>query len=80
MTLPTAISATHAGITAIHQETVLFDELSVAENIYLGHAPRNRFGMIDWKTMKSEAQKTLDSMAAPFQFDKSNIEEFSKIY
>lgn len=64
VTLPTAISATHAGITAIHQETVLFDELSVAENIYLGHAPRNRFGMIDWKTMKSEAQKTLDSMAA----------------
>jgi len=64
VTLPTAISATHAGITAIHQETVLFDELSVAENIYLGHAPRNRFGMIDWKTMKNEAQKTLDSMAA----------------
>jgi rhamnose transport system ATP-binding protein len=60
----TAISATHAGITAIHQETVLFDELSVAENIYLGHAPRNRFGMIDWKTMRAEAQKTLDSMAA----------------
>ena len=33
------------GITAIHQETVLFDELSVAENIFLGHAPRNRFGL-----------------------------------
>jgi rhamnose transport system ATP-binding protein len=64
VSLPTAISATAAGITAIHQETVLFDELTVAENIYLGHAPRNRFGMIDWKTMKSEAQKTLDSMAA----------------
>lgn len=64
VTLPTAISASDAGITAIHQETVLFDELTVAENIYLGHAPRNRFGMIDWKTMKSEAQKTLDAMAA----------------
>jgi len=62
--LPTAISASHAGITAIHQETVLFDELSVAENIYLGHAPRNRFGLIDWKTMRGEAQKTLDAMAA----------------
>lgn len=64
VTLPTAISASDAGITAIHQETVLFDELTVAENIYLGHAPRNRFGMIDWNTMKSEAQKTLDAMAA----------------
>ena len=36
-----------AGITAIHQETVLFDELSVAENIFLGHAPRGRLGLID---------------------------------
>ncbi|KQT49884.1 D-ribose transporter ATP-binding protein [Devosia sp. Leaf420] len=69
VTLPTAISATAAGVTAIHQETVLFDELTVAENIYLGHAPRNRFGMIDWKTMKSEAQKTLDSMAAGIDAD-----------
>src|SRR6218665_3813005 len=64
VSLPTAISASEVGITAIHQETVLFDELSVAENIYLGHAPRNRFGLIDWKTMRTEAQKTLDSMAA----------------
>jgi hypothetical protein len=32
-----------AGVTAIHQETVLFDELTVAENIFLGHAPRTAF-------------------------------------
>ena len=64
VTLPTAHSASAAGITAIHQETVLFDELTVAENIYIGHAPTNRFGMIDWKTMRAEAKATLDSMAA----------------
>ncbi|QQR37998.1 sugar ABC transporter ATP-binding protein [Devosia rhizoryzae] len=64
ITLPTAHSAAQMGITAIHQETVLFDELSVAENIYLGHTPTNRFGMIDWKTMRREAQLTLDSMAS----------------
>ncbi|KKC41391.1 D-ribose transporter ATP-binding protein [Devosia epidermidihirudinis] len=67
--LPTAHSASAAGITAIHQETVLFDELTVAENIYLGHAPINRFGMIDWKTMRAEAQETLDSMAAGIDAD-----------
>jgi rhamnose transport system ATP-binding protein len=67
--LPTAHSASNAGITAIHQETVLFDELTVAENIYLGHAPKNRFGMIDWKTMKREAQLTLDSMASGIDAD-----------
>ncbi|MDF2983135.1 MAG: D-xylose transporter ATP-binding protein, partial [Devosia sp.] len=41
--LSSAHAAFGAGITAIHQETVLFDELSVAENVFLGHAPRTRF-------------------------------------
>ncbi len=30
-------------MTAIHQETVLFDELTVAENNWLGHAPTRSF-------------------------------------
>ncbi|MEO5807943.1 sugar ABC transporter ATP-binding protein [Devosia sp.] len=64
VSLPTAHAAFAAGVTAIHQETVLFDELTVAENIYLGHAPRNRFGLIDWTTMRNEARLTLESMAA----------------
>ena len=64
VSLPTAHSASDAGITAIHQETVLFDELTVAENIYLGHTPTNRFGLIDWKKMRTEAQLTLDAMVA----------------
>ena len=36
VSLPTAHAAFAHGITAIHQETVLFDELSVAENIVFG--------------------------------------------
>ena len=62
--LPTAHAASEVGITAIHQETVLFDELSVAENIYLGHTPTSRFGLIDWRRMREAAQMTLDSMGA----------------
>jgi rhamnose transport system ATP-binding protein len=54
-TFRTPQSASDSGITAIHQETVLFDELSVAENIFLGHAPRGRFGLIDWPDMESRA-------------------------
>ena len=42
--LTTPNDAAASGITAIHQETVLFDELSVAENIFIGHAPRTRLG------------------------------------
>lgn len=58
--------AAKAGITAIHQETVLFDELSVAENIYIGHAPRTRFGLIDKVEMHRAAAKLLIEIGAPF--------------
>ena len=34
-----------AGIAAIHQETVMFDELTVAENIFMGHMPVAASGM-----------------------------------
>jgi len=60
----TAQAAAEAGVTAIHQETVLFDELSVAENIFLGHAPRGRFGLIDRALMVKKARKILDSIGA----------------
>ena len=61
---PTATAAADAGVTAIHQETVLFDELTVAENIFLGHAPRGRFGMIDWTAMNARAQEILTRIGA----------------
>ncbi|MFC5442577.1 sugar ABC transporter ATP-binding protein [Rhizobium halophytocola] len=57
-------SAFKLGITAIHQETVLFDELSVAENIFLGHAPKTRFRTIDWKTMRDKARTLLAEIGA----------------
>jgi rhamnose transport system ATP-binding protein len=57
--LPTAQAAQRAGVTAIHQETVLFDELSVAENIFLGHAPRTRWGLMDWAAMRRRAADIL---------------------
>ncbi len=56
--------AARCGITAIHQETVLFDELSVAENIFIGHAPLNALGLVDWQTMNSDAEKLLDRIGA----------------
>ena len=42
--LSSAHKAFEHGITAIHQETVLFDEMTVAENIFIGHAPRTWWG------------------------------------
>ncbi len=64
VTFPTAHNASAAGVTAIHQETVLFDDLSVAENIFLGHAPRNRYGLIDKKQMTADAIAMLERVGA----------------
>ncbi len=61
---PDAQAAARAGITAIHQETVLFDELTVAENIFLGHAPRGRFGLIDTAEMARKAAAILQGIEA----------------
>jgi rhamnose transport system ATP-binding protein len=54
--------AMQAGITAVHQETVMFDELTVAENIFVGRQPcTGRLGplggRIDWKRIEDEAEK-----------------------
>lgn len=65
---PVSLTSPHVafelGITAIHQETVLFDELSVAENIFLGHAPKTIFGTIDWGCLRQQARDVLAEMDA----------------
>ncbi|ETX11848.1 sugar ABC transporter [Marinomonas ushuaiensis DSM 15871] len=53
------------GITAIHQETVLFDDLTVAENIFLGNYPMTKYFSIDWSTMVTRSQEILSSINAP---------------
>jgi rhamnose transport system ATP-binding protein len=54
----TAQQAMLAGVTAVHQETVMFDELTVAENIYVGRQPMHGFPpRVDWKRIEAEAEK-----------------------
>jgi ABC-type sugar transport system ATPase subunit len=43
------------GISPVHQELHMEPFLSVAENIFLGHQPTGRFGLIDRKRMNLEA-------------------------
>jgi ABC-type sugar transport system ATPase subunit len=50
------------GIATIFQELLLFPELTVAENIFMGHAPRTRFGAIDWAAMRNRARELLASL------------------
>ena len=61
--LANAESAFRSGITAIHQETVLFDELSVTENIFLGHQVM-KHGFLDWTSMRARAREILATLEA----------------
>lgn len=54
--------AKDAGIHVIYQELVLFSELSVAENIFIGNAPRDRFGFVDHAAMIRNAAAILDRL------------------
>ncbi|ACK41719.1 MULTISPECIES: sugar ABC transporter ATP-binding protein [Dictyoglomus] len=51
------------GIAAVFQELALFPELSVAENIFIGHYKyRTLFRSIDWKDLYKEANSFLNSL------------------
>jgi rhamnose transport system ATP-binding protein len=54
--------AKRAGVATIYQELLLFPELTVAENIFLGHAPRAGMGRIDWRAMRDRAEALLASL------------------
>jgi ribose transport system ATP-binding protein len=51
--------AQHKGISIIHQELNLVQELSIAENIFLGRAPVTRLGNLDWKALNAGAERLL---------------------
>lgn len=61
--LPHPQSAHKMGITAIHQETVLFDELSVTENIFVGqYRYTGLLKKLDWPAMHQKAQEILQRL------------------
>jgi ABC-type sugar transport system ATPase subunit len=58
------LDSQRSGIAMIYQELNLELDLSIAENIMLGCAPKTRLGLIDWKRMAEaghEAMKRLNS-------------------
>jgi ribose transport system ATP-binding protein len=48
-----------AGIAMVHQELSVAPDLSVAENVFLGGQPTNRFGFVQWRRMAREAGEQL---------------------
>jgi ribose transport system ATP-binding protein len=54
--------ADSARLRFVHQDLGLFENLSVAENIYAGQRPPRRRGRIDWRGMRRGAQGVLDRL------------------
>ena len=67
---PTA--SLNLGISAIHQESVMFDELTVTENIFIGNHLTKSNRLIDWGLMESKTKQLLEELEA-------NIEPNEKI-
>lgn len=50
------------GISVIYQELSLFNELSVAENVYINNYPRKAGGTVDWKKVFEKTQELADGL------------------
>ncbi|MFN8376583.1 MAG: sugar ABC transporter ATP-binding protein [Anaerolineae bacterium] len=50
------------GVATIYQELILYPELTVAENIFMGHMPRGPLGIVNWGEMRRRAREVLHSL------------------
>ena len=64
MTTPAQAKA--KGVVFIHQELSLADELTVAENIWLGELPRKSFGRVDWRALYDTTNAILKTLNVGF--------------
>jgi rhamnose transport system ATP-binding protein len=59
-------TARSLGIAVVHQEPRLFPDLTVAENVFIGHAPAGPFGTIDWGGTRRAAQALFRELDVQF--------------
>ena len=63
------------GISMVHQELVQIDEMTVAENIYVGRY-KTKAGLIDKKALREETKKLMNELGIYFEPD-SLIKQYS---
>ncbi len=51
-----------AGIGMVHQELSIIPDLTVAENVFLGHQPLTKLGTVDWARINKEAARLIASL------------------
>ena len=57
------------GIAVMHQHPGLFGDLSVLENIFMGHTPQTMGGLIDQGRMRREGRRVLDAVGLRCDLD-----------
>jgi len=58
--VPDSSTALRLGIAMIHQELSPVPAMTVAENMFLGREPVNRFGLVDKRVMVAQSQAVFD--------------------
>ena len=61
--------AREAGIHVVHQELILFPDMTVAENIFLGEEPRTRLGMVDAPERRRRSAAILSDLGTRIDVD-----------
>jgi len=59
----------NAGIVIINQELALFPDLTVYENVFVGHEIKTRYGLVDWKKTREETKRYLDLVGLKIDID-----------
>ena len=62
ITVPSPKAAQELGIGIVYQERSLVENLSIAENTFVGKAPQHPWGWIDQRALKQQTQQLLDKL------------------
>jgi len=62
------VAARELGIGVVHQECLAFDNLSVAENLFVNNQPA-RHGFVNWRELRARASAVLRELDAGFDAD-----------
>jgi rhamnose transport system ATP-binding protein len=59
-------AAYRLGIVAMYQEPTVFQDLTVAENVFAGRQPRGPVRNVDWRAMRAQASRVLEELGVDF--------------
>jgi rhamnose transport system ATP-binding protein len=63
------MAAHRLGIVAMYQEPTVFEDLTVAENVFAGRYLRSGLHTVDWRAMRRESARILEGIGADFAPD-----------